>query len=173
MFKKEDGFSLVELAVAATIAIVLAGAGVLVTSGLTGNADSAVTDYQNDGVETTNAICDSTSGANPSVQPIQCDNNSNFTPGGTGGVTAVYMGGVLSYSVDVSKCNVTNPDASYYYTDSGNGSAYMGSYPNNSFNPASAGFPIGGSLGYGVTITSYHVTVDCDNVPTRSDNDAH
>lgn len=56
MFKNEEGFSLLELSVAAAVAVIIAGAGYIAISGQKNAATNAVTASDGDVTEFNNAL---------------------------------------------------------------------------------------------------------------------
>lgn len=159
----ENGFSLVELAIAAGLAVALAATAVAVLSGTTADLSSkAVTSktaldcYNNEVISNSdNLSCESSNSGE------QNSTASSFE--------ATWDGVNLSYAVGAS-CNLTSPDISFYYVNSGGGETRITSVNYATIQPASLGVPLGAPLGYGVTITGYYVMLNCDGVATRSSN---
>ena len=56
MFKNEEGFSLLELSVAAAVAVIIAGAGYIAISGQSAAASNAVSSYEADNTEFGDAL---------------------------------------------------------------------------------------------------------------------
>lgn len=162
----ENGFSLVELAIAAGLAVALAATAVTVLSGTTATLSSEANVSKN------SIDCYNTSAlANENVTNCNTGGGTTAPAVNTGsGVTAVWDGTVLSYTVNPALCNMTSQDVSYYYNDAFGGSRLMGTTNTGSFNPTVAGYPLGGNLGYGNTIANYYVAVNCGSTSTQSGN---
>jgi hypothetical protein len=163
--KNEQGFSLVELAVAAVVAVALGG---ITVSVLSGTASSISSDAV---VAKDNADCYNSEVIASKGESASCAGSNGGGNGGGSGITILAVGGILSVSVDSSKCNWTNSQSYYYYADAGGGTRYIGVSTTNSFNPTASGYSIGQNLGYGNYITAFYAEVPCGGVSTRSDND--
>lgn len=168
--KNENGFSLLEVSVAVTIMAILTGLGFSVASIVNEGNGTKAAAYETSGQD--------------SIDYTECSidkvyDSSNVCSGGGGGaggggstgVIAVWDGSLLSANINPSICSVGSNSVSYYYTNSGNGTVLMSTNTAGSYNPSAGGYPLGGNLGFGVTIVSYYVMVDCSGTPTRSDND--
>jgi hypothetical protein len=98
---------------------------------------------------------------------------SNGNGGGTGGSTGGgvtiaidHATGLLSYTVDPTKCVQTNPDVAWGYHGSAGNTGLMAT--NQSTTLDSTGWPL--NLGYGNMIDGYTVQVLCSGQWTTSDN---
>lgn len=158
----ENGFSLVELAIAAGLAVALAATAVTVLSGTTANLSSkalasktTLDCYNNEVVS--------------NADNLSCESSNSSSQNHSSSFESTWDGVNLSYTIGTS-CNLTSPDISFYYVNSGGGETRITTVNYAAIQPASLGVPLGAPLGYGVTVTGYYVMLNCDGVLTRSSN---